>query len=222
MKQKRPSSIAKTNFITPYRTRGFFNLFRKQTPTVDPPRPGAMYPNELRDEIERVGSGKIVELIRIGYDGELDDMPIIIEITEIGREGFSGKIVNVERDLIEENSEKTVYAKRGGGLIHFLYTDGDIKEVIENNDLENLAQERDISAIVEVVSALETGDRVLTAYYDKKHRGTVNIEGELVSKSPDAKSFRIKVEKINGVPLEKMVEKQFNAEDDVVIDISII
>ena len=69
---------------------------------------------------------------------------------------------------------------------------------------------------------METGDRVLTAYYDKIHRGTVNIEGELVSKSPDAKSFRINVEKINGVALEKQVEKQFNAEDDVVIDISII
>ncbi|MGH1366163.1 MAG: hypothetical protein ACRBF0_21565 [Calditrichia bacterium] len=222
MKQKLPTPFGKTNIIAPYRTRGFFNLFRKQTPTIDPPRPGAMYPNELRDEIERIGTGKIVELIRIGYDGELDDMPIIIEITETRREGFSGKIVNVERDLIEENSEKTVYAKRGGGLIHFQYNDGDIKEVLENHDLEELAQERDISAIVEVVSALESGDRVLTAYYDKKHRGTVNVEGVMVSKSPDHKSFRIKVEKINGVELDNQVEKQFNAEDDVVIDISII
>lgn len=206
----------------PFYKKHFFNLFRRKGSGSREVRPGALAPEEVKRAVERIGYGKIVEILRIGYDGTADDMPMIVELTHITGEGFSGKIVNVERGIIEGSSKSIVYAKRGGGVIEFLYSDGDIKEIKESRDAEELSSAREITTIMELLMALEVKDRILVAYYDEKHRGTVNIEGVLLSKSSGHKIFKMVIEKINGIELEKKIERQFDIENDLVIDISLI
>lgn len=203
-----------------YQYQIFGRLFRKETQQINL-RPGALSPVELKSAIGSVELGSVVELVRIGFDGQIDDVPFIIELTEVNGEGFAGKIVNVEREIIEGNSEKLVYARQGGGIVEFRYTDGDIKEVIENTDADMIRQSRDISYLLEVVSALDIDDRVLVSYFDKKHRGTVNVEGILQAKTDDHKNFRVVIDKINNIKLDNIVTKQFNIERDLVIDVTL-
>lgn len=184
-------------------------------------RPGALSAEQVKRQIEAIGVGKVVELYRIGYDGELDDMSVIIEITRIFPEGFSGKIINVERKIIEETSRTIVYARRGGGAIDFLYDDGDIKEIRLNQDAEELSEARDLAGLQEVLAALEPKDRILVAYYDQKHRGTVNVEGTLLAKSFANTRFKMVIEKINGIELEKKNERLFDIKQDLVVDVAI-
>lgn len=206
----------------PYYKQHFFNFFRRKGSGSVEVRPGALTPEEVKRTVERLGQGKIVELLRIGYDGTVDDMPMIIELTHISREGFSGKIVNVERRIIEGSSHSMVYAKRGGGVVDFLYSDGDIKEIKESRDADELSDAREVTMIMELLMALEVKDRILVAYYDEKHRGTVNVEGILLSKSSGHRIFKMVIEKINGIELERKIERQFDIENDLVIDISLI
>ncbi|RMI20795.1 MAG: hypothetical protein D6681_02090 [Calditrichaeota bacterium] len=206
----------------PYLRRHFLKLFRRKSGTVHL-RPGAMPPEAVRRAVQQFGVGKVVEILRIGYDGTVDDIPIIVEIIDIGKEGFTGKVINVEREIIEGHSHKTlVYARRGGGVIEFRYDDGDIKEILESRDDEELAEARDVAALTEVLSALEVDDPVLVAYYDRKHRGTVNVEGRILSKEADGTTFTLRIEKINNIELEKKIEQRFNIERDLVIDISLV
>lgn len=206
---------------SPYYKRGFFNFFSRKGKDSLPLRPGAILPQEVKRAVTRYGVGKVVEILRVGYDGTVDDLPIIVEIISINREGFSGKIVNVERRIIEESSHSMIYARRGGGVIDFLYTDGDIKDIKESKEAEELSGARDVANIRELLAALEIKDRILVAYYDDRHRGTVNVEGVLVSKSPGLKIFKILIDKINGVELENKMERQFDIDNDLVIDISL-
>lgn len=207
---------------SPYYKKHFFNLFRGKGSGSVEVRPGAITPEEVKRAVQRIGYGKIVEILRIGYDGVVDDMPMIVELTHITREGFSGKIVNVERRIIEGSSQSMVYAKRGGGVVEFLYSDGDIKEIKESRDADELSDAREVTMIMELLMALEINDRILVAYYDEKHRGTVNVEGMLLSKSSGHRIFKMVIEKINGVELERKIERQFDIENDLVIDISLI
>ncbi|NIW78645.1 MAG: hypothetical protein GWN16_03930 [Calditrichae bacterium] len=202
--------------------RYFFKIFGKKKAEPIDLRPGALSPEQVKRNIEGIGVGKIVEIIRIGYDGNIDDIPMLVEIKAIHGEGFTGKIVNVEREMIEQSSKLMVYAKRGGGVIDFKFTDGDIKEIAESKDVEELSQARDISALSEILSALEVKDSVLVAYYDKKHRGTVNVEGKLLSKKENHQGFTIMIEKINNIELENKMEKEFDIEGDLVIDITLV
>ncbi|MCK6621215.1 MAG: hypothetical protein HUU32_17405 [Calditrichaceae bacterium] len=205
----------------PYYRRDFLRFFRRRGAEAALLRPGALSAEQVKRQIQAVGVGKVVELYRIGYDGELDDMPVIVEITRISPEGFSGKIINVERKIIEETSRTMVYARRGGGIIDFLYDDGDVKEIRLNQDAEELSEARDLSGLQEVLAALEPKDRILVAYYDQKHRGTVNVEGTLLAKSFANTRFKMVIEKINGIELEKKNEKLFDIEQDLVVDIAI-
>jgi hypothetical protein len=209
-------------FYIPFYKGHFFRFFSRKGGGIPAVRPGAMLPGEVKRAVEQIGEGYIVEILRIGYDGSLDDMPMLVEITRVFREGFSGKIVNVERQMIEESSRQMIYARRGGGIIDFLYSDGDIKEIKENRDADELSEWRDKSEIKDLLAALEIEDRILVAYYDKKHRGTVNVEGVLLSRSMGNKIFKIVIEKINGVELENKIEKQFDIDNDLVIDISLV
>jgi hypothetical protein len=209
-------------FYIPFYKGHFFRFFSRKGGDIPTVRPGAMLPGEVKRAVEQIGEGNIVEILRIGYDGSVDDMPMLVEITRVFREGFSGKIVNVERQMIEESSRQMIYARRGGGIIDFLYSDGDIKEIKENRDADELSEWRDKSEIKDLLAALEIEDRILVAYYDKKHRGTVNVEGVLLSRSMGNKIFKIVIEKINGVELENKIEKQFDIDNDLVIDISLV
>ncbi|GAB4379093.1 MAG: hypothetical protein Kow0042_28140 [Calditrichia bacterium] len=181
-----------------------------------------MSPEAVKQTIQEIGVGKQIEILRIGFDGEIDDMPIIVEILDISESGFTGKIVNVERQMIESTTDKLVYAKKGGGIIEFFYTDGDIKEITVSKDAELLEAERDVEALREILSALEKGDHVIVAYYDSKQRGTLNAEGTIADKNDDGNTFTLKIERINRIELGRKEEKVFNIEKDLVIDIEIV
>ncbi len=203
--------------------RYFFKwLFGKKSGATSTLRPGAMPPEKVKSMIEQIGTGKVVEILRVGFDGTLDDIPIVVEIIDITPEGFTGKIVNVERKLIEESTSTVVFAKHGGGTIEFRYDDGDIAEIKEGEDTSILEQSRDVNALKEILGALETGDPILVAYYDKENHGTVNVEGRLIERTPDRSKFKMVIEKVNRIELEEKKEKTFDINNDLVIDIEMV
>lgn len=185
-------------------------------------RPGAIKPEELKKIVNEMGVGSVVEILRIGYDGNIDDLPVLIKITQISDENFSGKIVNVEKQMIEEGTEKIIFAKMGGGIIEFQYDDGDIKEINKSIDQSVVAESRDVSAQKDILAALEIGDKIMMAYYDEKQHGSVNVEGTLLSKSAENNKFKIMIEKINRIEIEKKHEREFDIEKDLVIDIDMV
>jgi hypothetical protein len=194
---------------------------KKKKMPVTAQRPGAISPEELKRRVKDFGEDAIVEILRIGYDGTIDDIPMMIKITSIMEDSFSGKIVNVERQMIEERTEKLIFAKKGGGTIEFFYDEGDIKDITRSVDETVVAESRDVSSQKEILSALEIGDKIMMAYHDEKQHGSVNVEGTLLSKSEGIR-FKIMIEKVNGIELEKKVEKEFDIEKDLVIDIDMI
>ncbi len=90
-----------------------------------------------------------------------------------------------------------------------------------SEDEKLISQERDISALQEIMTALENGDRILISYFDPKHQGNVNAEGTILHKSPDNKKLKVLIEKINRIELEKKIERDFDIEHDLVIDLDI-
>ncbi len=201
--------------------RYFWWPFRRKKAAKQQVRPGALSPAEVKKQIDEVGIGKQVQIIRIGFDGTIDDMPIIVEILDIGSEGFTGKIINVERHLIESSTAKLVYAKRGGGTIDFRYDDGDIKEILIPRDEELISEERDVETLKEVLQALDVDDRVLIAYYDNREKGTLNAEGSIMEKNSET-DFVLRIEKINNIELENKITRNFDIQNDLVIDIELI
>ena len=200
--------------------RYFLGLFKrkKAMPKV---RPGALLPEEVKKQIEEIGIGKQIQIIRVGFDGSIDDMPIIIELIDIDEEGFTGRVVNPERQVIESATKSVVYAKHGGGIISFRYDDGDIKEILLSQDETILQEERDVNSLKEILAALDVGDQVLVAYYDPAEKGTLNAEGKILEKASE-NVFKLSIEKINHIELENKITKQFDVEKDLVIDIELI
>jgi hypothetical protein len=185
-------------------------------------RGGALPPEEVKKHIQEAGIGKQVEIIRIGYDGLLDDMPVVVEIIDISNHGFTGRIVNLERLMIESATRNLIYAKKGGGVLEFFYDDGDIKDITLSRDKELLEKERNISGLKEILAALDKGDHVIVAYFDAKHKATVNTEGLILEKDEINENFTLQIEKINRIELEKKISKQFNIQKDLVIDIEMV
>jgi hypothetical protein len=202
--------------------RYFWGLFKKKSKSNMKQRPGAMSAEAVRNAIQEIGIGNQVEITRIGFDGEIDDKPMIIEIINFNDEEFTGKIINVERHIIESATEKLVYAKQGGGVITFRYDDGDIKDISISRDLEILKQERNVEGLREILAALENGDRILVAYYDTREKGSLNAEGVILEKNQTGNEFKMKIEKINRIELENKIEKSFNVSEDIVIDIEMV
>ncbi len=204
-----------------HRTRRYFlGLFKKKK-VLPKVRPGALLPEEVKKQIKEIGLGKQVQIIRVGFDGSIDDMPIIIEIIDIDEEGFTGRVVNPERQMIESATKSVVYAKHGGGIISFRYDDGDIKEILLSQDEVILEEERNVESLREILGALSVGDRVRVAYYDPVEKGTLNAEGTMLEKQSE-NSFKMTIEKINHIELENKVTKQFDVEKDLVIDIELV
>ena len=185
-------------------------------------RTGAMSPQEIKKVIEEIGIGQQIEILRIGYDGSTDDIPISVEIIDTSDYSFTGKIINLERRMIESATDKLVYAKTGGGVLEFNYNDGDIKEIMLSHDEELIEQERDIGNLKEVLAALDTGDHVIVAYYDNQQKGTVNTEGVITEKSDTDDIFTLIIEKINKIELERKITKKFDLQKDLVIDIELV
>ena len=123
----------------PRSRRQFFGFFRRREARNNAPRPGAIPPAMVKRIIDEIGVGGVAEILRIGFDGQIDDLPIVIALTNISKSGFAGKVISVEREFIEGNTQKKVFAKRGGGIIEFKFDDGDIRELKENADYQELA-----------------------------------------------------------------------------------
>lgn len=185
-------------------------------------RSGALQPEEVKKRVQEIGIGKQLEIVRIGFDGTIDDIPIIVELIDISDYSFTGRIINLERQMIESVADKMIYAKKGGGVIEFYFNDGDIKEIYISKDRELFEQERDISSLKEILSALDKGDHILVAYFDQKQKGTINTEGSLMEKDENNEVFLLQIEKINKIDLEKKIQKRFNIKEDLVIDIEMV
>jgi hypothetical protein len=205
-----------------YAKRHFWWPLKRKKSSIPNLRPGAMIPDKVRSKISEIGIGKRIEIIRVGYDGTVDDMPVIVEIIDITDLSFTGRIINVERKMIESATEKLVYAKKGGGIIEFKYCDGDIRDVTVSRDEELLVQERNLDELREILTALEIEDRVIVAFYDEKQKGTLNTEGVLLEKTTGQNNFTIQIDKVNRIELEKKMTRTFDIEKDLVIAIEMV
>lgn len=214
--------IEKMDELPHFRKFFLWPFGKKKKLNLTAQRPGAVSPEELKRRVKDFGEGAIVEILRIGYDGTIDDIPMMIKIINITEDSFSGKIVNVERQMIEERTEKLIFAKKGGGIIEFYYDEGDIKDIARSVDETVVAESRDVSSQKEILSALEIGDKIMMAFHDEKQHGSVNVEGTLLAKSQENIRFKIMIEKVNGIELEKKAEKEFDILKDLVIDIDMI
>ena len=220
MEMKKNHFIHRSAFSSQSSRRFFFWPFKKKEKFII--SKGAMQPDEVRKIINQIGIGKQIEILRIGYDGTLDDMQAIVEILDISNYGFKCRIINLERSMIESATRNLVYAKKGGGVLDFEYNDGDIKEINVPHDEELLQQERNIESLKEILTALDTGDQVIVAYYDEKQKGTVNTEGVITEKADNNESFALQIEKINRIELEKKINKKFNLNSDLIVDIEMV
>ncbi|MEJ2636071.1 MAG: hypothetical protein P8184_12365 [Calditrichia bacterium] len=205
-----------------YAQRHFWWPLKRKRTRIPNLRRGAMTPDKVRSKISEIGIGNRIEITRVGYDGTVDDIPVIVEIIDITDSDFTGRIINVERKMIESATEKLVYAKKGGGIIVFKYSDGDIKDITVSKDEELLVQERNLDELREILTALDVKDRVIVAFYDEKQKGTLNTEGILLEKTTDQNNFTIQIEKVNRIELEKKMTKTFDIEKDLVIAIEMV
>ena len=217
---KKTHFIHRSPFSSQSTRRFFFWPFKKKEKFVI--RGGAMQPDEVKKKINQIGIGKQIEILRIGYDGTIDDMQVTVEIIDISSYSFTGRIVNLERQMIESSTRNLIYAKKGGGVLEFYFNDGDIKEISVSQDEELLQKERNIDSLKEILAALETGDQVIVAYYDEKQKGTVNTEGLITEKDENNQYFSLQIEKINRINLEKKINKKFDLNQDLVIDIEMV
>jgi hypothetical protein len=220
MEMKRNHFIHRSDLSSQSSRRFFFWPFKKKEKFII--RKGAMQPDEVKRKINQIGIGNQIEILRIGYDGTMDDMPVIVEIMDIFNHGFIGRIINLERSMIEGATRNLVYAKKGGGRLEFNYNDGDIKEINIPQDEELLQEERNLGSLKEILAALDTGDQVIVAYYDEKQKGTVNTEGIITEKDENNENFSLQIDKINRIELEKKINKQFNLSSDLIIDIEMV
>jgi hypothetical protein len=199
--------------------RYFFNLVKKSDNGAVAERPGALPPVAVKRQIEKIGPGKVVKIQRIGFDGTEDETPIIVEVQSIYKDGFSGKVLTAEKGIIENGSDKVIYAKNGGGIIRFNYLDGDIKYVSESQVTRNVSSERNIAEMVKTLANMGVEERILVKYYDRRHRGTVNVEGVLVARSSTNTAFKMIIDKINNIELDAKFSQQFDVEREMVLDI---
>jgi len=217
---KRTHFDQRPSFSSGSNRRFFFWPFKKKEKFII--RSGAMQPDEVKKKINQIGIGKQIEILRIGYDGAIDDMPVMVEIIDISSYAFTGRIVNLERQMIESATRNLIYAKKGGGVQEFYFNDGDIKEITVSQDQELLQKEKNIGSLKEILAALDPGDQVIVAYYDEKQKGTVNTEGLLTEKDENNEGFSLQIEKINRINLEKKINKKFDLNQDLVIDIEMV
>jgi hypothetical protein len=183
-------------------------------------RPGAIPGNEVKKTIEKIGINRKATIRRIDVFGHPEDKTLEVIIVGIFDDHFAAKVVNPERRLIEATDAQKVYIKGGGGTVDFFYSDGDIKEIIEDID-EEIMTEVDRETVREIIGALEEGDDVRVSYFDEKERTAVNCIGKLLKKHSD-EHFIVLAQQVNTVMLEKGHEIEIDLSRDPVLDIQII
>ena len=200
--------------------RHFLNIFKSKKKQITT-RPGGLLPDELKKKVTEIGKGKKVNILRVQYDGMLEDHPVSVQILAIRDDYFTGNIVNVERSIKQELDDKLVYVKGGGGSIDFYYNDGDIMSIEEDID-ETIIHEMNEDQLIEILDALDLNESVMISYYDKSKGGVMNGTGELVEKNVAEKSFKIKLNQVNNIELDDPKTVSLNLEVDSVLDLEVV
>ena len=200
--------------------RHFLNIFKSKKKKVET-RPGALSPDEIKKQVNEIGKGKKVNIVRVQYDGTPEDHPVSVQILSIRDDYFTGNIVNVERSIKQELDDKLVYVKGGGGNIDFYYNDGDIQSIEEDID-ETIIQEMNDDQILEILDALDLNESIIISYYDKHKGGVMNGMGELVEKNVAEKTFKIKLNLLNDIELDEPKTVSLCLDTDSVLDLEVV
>lgn len=201
-----------------FKKRFLFGFGKKeQKATV---RPGAMSPEEVEKEIRRHGVSKKVRVSLVDYSGSvIDETPIII--TSITEDHFSGKVVNVDREIMEQSDDSSVYVKGGGGSVDFFYADGDIASIADDIDNE-IINSMDNSEILEILEALDEGEPILVSFYDTGSGGVINGMGKLASKNLADKKFSVELNRVNEIDQNPPSVRELDVERNKIIALQII
>jgi hypothetical protein len=180
-----------------------------------------MLPEELKSILIKIGKGKKVKITRMAYDGTPEDTPVEIKVIDIGKDHFTGKIINVERSISESQSEKLIFVKGGGGTIDFYFGDGDILTVEEDID-EKIVEQRNIEEIREILDALDMKEEITISYYDKNEGGVINGVGTLDEKNMETLDFKVTLSLINDIKLKKAKTIILNLNNDKILDLEVV
>jgi hypothetical protein len=184
-------------------------------------RPGAMLPDEVKSKLIKIGKGKKVKITRLAFDGSPEETPIEIKVIDIGKDHFTGKIINVERSISESQNEKLIFIKGGGGTIDFNFTDGDIMTLEEDID-EKIVEQRNIDEIREILDALDVKEEITISYYDKNQGGVINGVGTLDEKNMETLDFKVTLTLINDIQLKKTKTILLNLNNDKILDLEVV
>jgi len=195
--------------------RFFFGFGKKEKSSG---RPGAMMPESIMARINKIGLYKKVTVQRVDFEGEISDSTPII-VTSINKEGFSGYVVNVDRD-VRETAGNQIFVEGGGGSIEFLFNDGDIASIEEDVDNEIIAQ-KDKSEVLEILEALDPGDGILVSYYDKNSGGFKNGSGILTEKDLEKETMSFDLKIVNEIELKETQKVVLDLSKDMILDLQI-
>jgi hypothetical protein len=201
--------------------RYFFKLFKDKKYSGGRLRhPDAIPPDELKRQVIALGKGKKVNITRLSYDGTPEDQPVAVKIIDIGHDHFTGKVINVEREVSESQETKLIYLKGGGGTIDFNFDDGDIISVVADID-EEIIQERPVEEIKEILEALDLNEDITISYFDRDKGGVINGVGVLSEKDTETLDFTVTLHMINDIKLKEPKKVALNLDKDQILDLEV-
>ena len=183
--------------------------------------PDAIPPDELKKRVIALGRGKKISVTRLSYEGIPEEKPTAIKIIDIGNDHFTGKVVNVDREVSESQDTRLIFVKGGGGTIDFRFADGDILSIQEDID-EEIVQERSIEEVREILEALDLNEEITISYYDKDKGGVMNGVGSLTDKNMETLDFKVTLTMINDIKLRGPEEISLNLEKDQILDLEVV
>jgi hypothetical protein len=202
--------------------RYFLNFLKsKKRKTSDPGGLQPIPPDELKKKVIELGKGKKVSITRLTYEGEPEDHPVAVKIIDIGNDHFTGKVVNVDREVSESQEKKLIFVKGGGGTVDFFFADGDIIAIEEDID-EEIIEERSIEEVREILEALDIHEDITISYYDKDKGGVMNGLGVLTDKNMDTLDFKVTLSMINEIKLNAPKEVSLNLESDQILYLEVV
>jgi hypothetical protein len=207
---------------SPLFKRYFLRLFKtKKEKAAVLAKSGAIPPEELKKRVIALGRGRKISILRLTYDGTPEDHPVAIKIIDIGNDHFTGKIINVDREVSESQEKKLIFVKGGGGTIDFQFVDGDIISIEEDID-EEIVEEISIEEVRQVLEALDLNEDITISYYDKDKGGVINGVGQLTAKNMESLDFQVTLKIINDISLKEPRVVSLNLENDQILDLEVV
>ncbi len=202
--------------------RYFLKIFKsKKAKSSRLRHPDTIPPDELKKRVIGFGKGKKVSIMRLSYDGIPEDHPVAVKIIDIGHDHFTGKFVNVDREVSESQDKKLIFVKGGGGTIDFRFVDGDILTIEEDID-EEIIEERSVEEVREILEALDIKEDITISYYDTDKGGVINGLGVLTDKNMETLDFKVTLNMINEIKLLEPREVSLNLENDQILDLEVV